>query len=60
MPRPKRKPPEPVDCDPILLSDLEVVIKAVLLSSKPKAQHSQNREPTTEELNQKWSLKRQS
>ncbi len=58
MPRPKRPAPEPLDCDPILLSDLEVVVKQVLLSPKPDGQHSENREPTQEEREQKFKLER--
>lgn len=58
MPRPKRKPPEPVVCKPIAMKTLEKAMKAVLLSPKPDDQHSENRDPTLEELNQKFTLKR--
>ncbi|MYH01785.1 MAG: hypothetical protein F4142_04240 [Nitrospira sp. SB0675_bin_23] len=58
MPRPKRKPPDPVECDSIALSELEAAVKDVLLTPKPEEQHSENRDPTLEELNQKWKLKR--
>ena len=60
MPRPKRKPPGPVKCDTITLSELEAAVKDVLLRPKPDEQHSENRDPTLEELNQKFTLKRRS
>ena len=58
MPRPKRKPPEPPECDPIAREDFEAAVKAVLLSDRSEDQHSENREPTKEELNQRFKLKR--
>ena len=56
--RPKSKPPEPLECDPIDSEEFEKAVKAVLLSDRPEDQHSENREPTMEELNQKVKLKR--
>ena len=58
-PRPKKsKDPEPLECDQIASEEFEKVVKAVLLSDRPEDQHSENREPTMEELNQKVKLKR--
>ena len=58
MPRPKSKPPEPLECDQIASEEFEEVVRQVLLSDKPEDQRSENREPTMEELNQKVKLKR--
>ena len=58
MPRPKSKPPEPPECDPIESAEFEDAVKDVLLSQKPDDQHSENREPTMEELKQKFKLER--
>ena len=59
MTRPKAdKPHEPPESDPIESAEFEDAVKEVLLSSKPEDQHSENREPTMEELNQKVKLER--
>ena len=59
MTRPKAdKHPEPPESDPIDSAEFEDAVKDVLLSPKPEDQHSENREPTMEELNQKFKLKR--
>ncbi len=59
MTRPKAdKPPEPPECDPIDSAEFEDAVKEVLLSSKSDDQHSENREPTMEELKQKFKLER--
>ena len=50
------KPPEPPECDPIESAEFEDAVKEVLLSSKPDDQRSENREPTMEELKQKFKL----
>ena len=56
--RPKTKPSEPPECGPISSGEFEDAVKEVLLSDKPEDQHSENREPTMEELNQKVKLER--
>ena len=56
--RSKSKPSDPIECDAIHEKEFEDAVKEVLLSQKPKGQHSENREPTLEELNQKFKLKR--
>ena len=58
MPRPKSNPPEPPECDPVSSKEFEEVVRQILLSDRPEGQHSENREPTMEELNQKFKLKR--
>ena len=58
MPRPKRLPPDPLDCDPIPLSDLEAIAKEILDARMPDDQHRENREPTQAELEQKFRLER--
>ena len=59
MPRPKSyKSPDPPECDPIDREEFEEAIKKVLLAPLPEGQHSENREPTKEEPNQKFKLKR--
>jgi hypothetical protein len=59
MTRPKAdKPPEPPQSDPIESAEFEDAVKEVLLSPKPEVQHSENREPTMEELKQKFKLER--
>ena len=52
------KPPEHPECNPIESAEFEDAVKEVLLSTKPEDQHSQNREPTMEELQQKFKLER--
>ncbi len=49
---------EPLDCEPIALTELASVMKEVLESPLPESQHSENREPTQEERNQKFTLRR--
>ena len=56
--RPSSKPPEPPECDPVSSEDFEAAVKQVLLSDRPEGQHSENREPTMEELSQKFKLER--
>lgn len=58
MPRPKRKLPEPLECDPVSLSDLEAVAHEILNAPMPDDQHRENREPTQAELEQKFKLER--
>ncbi len=58
MPRPKRPAPEPIDCDPIPLSDLEAVAKEIMGAPMPEEQHRENREPTPAEREQKFKLER--
>lgn len=58
MPRPKPKPPEPIQSDPITREEFEDVVKEVLFAPLPEEQHSENREPTMEKLNQKFRLER--
>lgn len=57
MPRRKRQS-EPLECDPVPLSDLEAVAHEILNAPMPDDQHRENREPTPEELKQKFKLKR--
>ena len=52
------KPPDPVECDTIPEKEFQEAVKDILLSPKPEDQHSENREPTMEELNQKFKLER--
>ena len=59
MPRPKRHS-EPLECDPISLDELEAVVRRVLLAPKPDGQHSENREPTQAEREQRVKLERRS
>ena len=54
----KPKSPDPIECDTIPGKEFEDAVKETLLSQKPKGQHSENREPTLEELNQKFKLER--
>ena len=56
--RPKSPEPDPIECDPISSEEFEEAVKAVLLASLSEDQHSENREPTKEELEQKWKLER--
>ena len=56
MPRPKSKLPEPIESDPINREEFEGAVKEVLLSPKPERRHSENREPTKEELEQQFKL----
>ncbi len=58
MPRPKSKPPDPIETDPILSEEFENAVNQVLFAPLPEDQHSENREPTIEELNQRVKLKR--
>ena len=58
MPRPKRPPPDPLDCNPIPLSDLETVAKEIMDAPMPDDQRRENREPTPAELDQKFKLER--
>lgn len=57
MPR-RPRPVEPLDCDPITLSELEDVARAILNEPVPEDQHRENREPTQAELEQKFKLER--
>lgn len=57
MPRRKRRV-EPLECDPIPLSDLEAVAKEILDAPLPDDQRRENRKPTQTELEQKFKLKR--
>ena len=57
MPRRKRQI-EPLDCDPVSLSDLEAVAKEVMDAPMPEDQHRENRDPTQAELEQQFKLKR--
>ncbi len=59
MPRRKLEV-EPLDCEPIPLSELEAVVKEVMDAPLPDDQRWENREPTQEERAQKFKLKRQS
>ncbi|MCY4190691.1 MAG: hypothetical protein OXD42_05090 [Rhodospirillaceae bacterium] len=44
--------------DPVTIDDMEKAFKQIMQhSSKPKKK-SKNREPTMDELNQRWKLKR--
>lgn len=56
--RPKAKTPNPPECDPIPSEQFEEAVRQVLLSDRPEGPHSENREPTMEELNQKVKLER--
>ena len=58
--RPKSPEPDPIECDPLEREDFEESVKEVLLAPLPEDQHSENREPTKEELNWKFKLKRRS
>ena len=55
---PKSESLEPIECDTIPGKEFEDTVKETLLSQKPKGQHSENREPALEELNQKFKLER--
>ena len=57
MPRRKR-PVEPLECDPVPLSDLEAVAKEIMDAPLPDDQHREIREPTQAELEQKFKLER--
>lgn len=59
MPRPKR-PIEPLECDPVPLSDLEEAVKEIIAAPLRDDQHWENWEPTKEEREQKFKLKRRS
>ena len=59
MPR-RKLDVEPLECDPIPLSELEAVVKEIMDVPLPDDQHSENREPTQEERNQKFKLHRRS
>lgn len=48
---------EPLDCEPIALSDLEDFVKKLLDAPMPDKLQSENREPTQEERNQKFTLR---
>ena len=54
----KSKLPDPIECDTIPGKEFEDAVKDILLSPKPEDQRSENREPTMEELNQKFKLER--
>ena len=47
---------EPIECDPITMSDLEEVVKEILSAPVPETLHSENREPTKEEREQRFKL----
>ena len=49
---------EPLDCEPIALSDLEDFVKKLLDAPMPDKQHRENRDPTKMEIEQKFKLKR--
>ena len=49
---------EPIECDPIPMSDLEEVVKEVLSAPVSESLHSENREPTQAEREQRFKLKR--
>lgn len=53
-----RQKNEPLDCESVTLGELEEAVKQVLFSHKPEGQHSENREPTQEELHQRVRLER--
>lgn len=57
MPRRKLQV-EPLDCEPIHLSELEEVVKEIMSVPLPDDQHSENREPTQEERERRFKLKR--
>lgn len=56
--RPQAPDPEPLECEPIPLTELEDAVKEVLLAPFPEGQHSENREPTVAELTQRYKLER--
>ena len=49
---------EPLECEPILLTELEDVVKEIMSAPVPKTLHSENREPTKEEREQRFKLER--
>ena len=55
---PSKKQPEQIECAPVPMSELEEAAKEVLFPKKSEGQHSENREPTVEELKQPYKLKR--
>ena len=57
MPRRKLEV-EPLDCESVPLAELEEVVKEVMSAPLPDDQHSENREPTQEEREQRFKLKR--
>ena len=57
MPRRKR-PGEPLECDPIPMSELEAVAHEILNAPMPDDQRRENRDPTQAELEQKFKLER--
>ena len=57
MPRRKR-PVEPLECDPIPMSELEAVAHEILNAPMPDDQRRENRDPTQAELEQKFKLER--
>ena len=52
------KPTPETERDPITLEDLEDAVGQVLLAPADGLPKSENREPTREELNQRWKLTR--
>ena len=44
--------------DPVTLEDLEEAVGQVLLAPAEDRPKSENREPTREELSQRWKMKR--
>ena len=57
MPRRKREV-EPLECDPVTLSELEDVAHEILNAQMPENQRRENRSPTKEEAEEKFKLKR--
>jgi len=57
MPRRKR-PVEPLECDPVTLAELEDVAHEILNASMPEKQRRENRNPTEDERHQKFKLER--
>lgn len=45
-----------VERDPVTLEDLEDAVSEVLLAPADDRPKSENREPTKEELNQRWKM----
>ena len=54
----KARPDPEIERDPVTLQDLEDAVSQVLLAPAAGLPKSENREPTRDELNQRWKLTR--
>ena len=49
---------EPLECEPLPVKELEDAVKEIMSVSLPDDQHSENREPTQAEREQRFKLER--